>query len=73
LRKLVGLLNTSSGDFIAKSISDRQQTAGLPRALWPQLVELWMFAVLAGFFLLRVFGSHTAQRVLNGIRHSQFP
>jgi hypothetical protein len=66
-------MNTSSEDFLAENNSDRQRPVAMPRALWPRLVELWISAVLAVFFLLRVLGSHTAQRVLSGFRHPHLP
>jgi len=36
-------------------------------------VELWVFCVLAGFFVVRIWGSQLFQRVLNefGILHAR--
>jgi hypothetical protein len=38
-----------------------------PKALWRRLVELWIFMAILTFFVLRVLGSHTAQRLLGSI------
>ena len=54
-----------------KSGSDRWIV--IARSLWPLLVECWLFAVLAGFLVIRVFGSHTARSILSGIQRHYFP
>jgi len=41
-------------------------------ALWPRLIEMWLTAVVIGFFLIRILGSQTAKRLLSGFGHSHF-
>ena len=43
----------------------------LAKRFWPRLIELWILAVLAIFFVIRVLGSHTAQRILDSLHHSR--
>jgi hypothetical protein len=45
----------------------------IARALWPRLIELWISAVLAVFVFVRVFGSHTVQRILSGFQRHGTP
>jgi hypothetical protein len=40
--------------------------------IWPRLIELWLAAVLIAFFVVRVLGSSTAQRILNTLGHRHF-
>jgi hypothetical protein len=35
------------------------------RVIWPRFLELWIFTVLIAFFIIRVMGSQTAQRVFS--------
>jgi hypothetical protein len=37
-------------------------------ALWPRAVELWIATVLVTFFVVRVLGSGTGQRILSHFR-----
>jgi hypothetical protein len=45
----------------------------IARLLWPRLVELWIFTAIAIFFLIRVLGSHAAQRLLSRIGSHHLP
>jgi hypothetical protein len=36
--------------------------------VWPRLVELWIFGTIATFFVVRILGSHYAQRFLHAIK-----
>jgi hypothetical protein len=59
-------LNTSSRPF-PRAVSPREQQP-LPSQLpaWCQrLIELWLLAVLAAFFFIRVLESQTVQRILS--------
>lgn len=50
----------------------RDEKAGERRllsAIWLRLVELWIFAIIAGFVFIRIFGSHTVQRLLGRWAH----
>src|SRR4029077_15096841 len=40
--------------------------AKISRLLWPRLVEFWILMAIVVFFLIRVLGSHTSQRLLSG-------
>jgi len=73
LRKITVPMRTSSEDFAKKNMEGGRMSVEIARSLWPRLVELWIFAAIAVFFLVRVFGSHTAQRLLNSIRHHRLP
>jgi hypothetical protein len=39
------------------------------KLLWQRLVELWIFLTILLFFVVRVLGSHAAQRILSGLIH----
>ena len=43
------------------------------RSLWPRLVELWIFAAIAVFFLVRVLESSAARHLLDAIGHHHLP
>jgi hypothetical protein len=47
----------------------RPSQASALQQLWPRLIELWLLAVLATFFVIRILGSETGRRVLHGLRH----
>jgi len=47
----------------------QKESPTISKGIWPSLVQFWIFASVATFFLLRVLGSHTAQRLLNELRH----
>jgi len=41
------------------------------KSLWLRLIEMWILTVLVIFFVIRVLGSHTAQRILDSLHHSR--
>ena len=41
--------------------------------LWPVIVELWIAGILATFFIVRILGSQTGQRILGGLLHHTRP
>ena len=47
-----------------KQVSEKAGERRFVKAIWPRLVDLWIFAVIVWFFFVRVFGSHTVQRLL---------
>jgi len=36
---------------------------------WEPFVQLWIFAAVVTFFIVRVLGSQTAQHIVHGLRH----
>ena len=64
-------MRTASEDVTGKNREGGGKPAEIARLIWPRLVELWIFMAIATFFLIRVLGSHTAQRLLSssGRRH----
>jgi hypothetical protein len=46
--------------------------AKIYRLLWPRLVEFWILMAIVVFFLIRVLGSHTSQRLLSGFARRHF-
>jgi hypothetical protein len=66
-------MTAHSKNFVAENLDSRERQFGVPRTLWARLIEVWISAVLATFFLIRVLGSHSAQRLLDGLRHSHHP
>jgi len=38
-------------------------------SIWPKFIQLWIAAVIAVFFLIRILGSQTAQRIFSPIVH----
>ena len=50
-----------------------QPTLRRPRSvlqmLWPHFIQLWIAAVIAVFFLIRIVGSQTAHRLLSRLLH----
>jgi hypothetical protein len=70
LQKATAPMRASPESITGKNQDDGGKAAEIARFFWPRFVELWIFASIAIFFLLRVLGSHAAQRFLNGIgRH----
>jgi len=51
----------------------RSEDKTLSARLWPYLIELWMTGILAGFFVVRILGSQTAQRLIQRLVHHRFP
>jgi hypothetical protein len=43
----------------------------IAKFLWPLFVELWIFVAIAIFFIIRIVGSHTAQRFLGLLKSSR--
>ena len=37
--------------------------------LWPRFVELWIFAAIVTFFIVRVLGSRTFENILTRFAH----
>jgi len=66
-------MRASSEDFAKKNMEGGGMPIEIVRSLWPRLVELWIFAAIAAFFFVRVLGSHTAQQLLNSVRHRYLP
>jgi len=66
-------MSTSSEDSIPDRKPDSQRPGALLQTLWPRLIELWISAVLAVFFFIRILGSQTAQRILSRFFHSHLP
>lgn len=73
LRKVAVPMRTSSEDFTKKNMQGGGMPVEIARSLWPRLVELWIFAAIVVFFLVRVLGSRTAQQLLNSVRHHHLP
>jgi hypothetical protein len=73
LRQSPKSMTTSAQKHIGdrEPISRRSFTS--PQALWPRLIELWLSAILAVFFFVRIVGSQTAQRVAARFFHSHLP
>jgi hypothetical protein len=57
-------LSSASGNSV------RRVQAGPLAMLWPRLIELWIAGVVLAFFLVRVLGSQTGQRVLSHFHKS---
>ena len=51
----------------------RSEDRTLSARLRPLLIELWMAGILAGFFVVRILGSQTGQRILSGLLHHTRP
>jgi hypothetical protein len=60
---------TSSVDSPLDDRSGRDNRATLLKTLWPWLIEVWISGVLVTFFVVRILGSNTSQRVLDALRH----
>jgi hypothetical protein len=60
-----------------KPTSDQQpnppRSFAILQPLWPRLIEFWLSAVLAVFFIVRIAGSQTAQRIAARLFHSHLP
>jgi hypothetical protein len=46
---------------------DSPRPRSRPQTLWLRLIELWLSAVLAAFFFIRIFGSETVRHILSQI------
>jgi hypothetical protein len=68
-RDLAGRMITSSVDSPLDDRSGRDNRATLLKTLWPWLIEVWISGVLVTFFVVRILGSNTSQRVLDALRH----
>jgi hypothetical protein len=66
-------MRTSSERIAEKNMDGGGKLAEIARLLWPRLVELWIFTAIAIFVLIRVLGSHAAQRLLSRIASHQLP
>jgi hypothetical protein len=66
-------MRTSSERIAGQNGEIGGQYANFAGILWPRLVELWILAVIAFFFLIRVFGSHTWQRLVSGMGRQHLP
>jgi hypothetical protein len=66
-------MSLESGDSHILKMDSAGRRSGLERTLSRRLMELWLAAVVVTFFLIRVLGSHTAQRLLAGVWHSHLP
>jgi hypothetical protein len=59
-------------EIFPEKVGEPRKWFGEAGALWPRLIEVWLTAVVAGFFLIRILGSQTAKRLLSGLGHSHF-
>lgn len=66
-------MSASPGNLAPENKSGRQRWVVIAQALWPRLIELWISAVLAVFFLIRALGSHTAHRIFSGLQRHRIP
>ena len=48
---------------------NQEDSPAIGKRLWPALVQLWILASIAAFFVIRVLGSQTAQRLLAELQH----
>jgi hypothetical protein len=65
-------MGVDSEDIFPEKVGAPRKWFSVAGALWPRLIELWLTAVVVGFFLIRVLGSQTAKRLLSGLAHSHF-
>jgi hypothetical protein len=47
-----------------------QKVLGIAQSIWPWLVTLWILITIVAFFIIRIFGSHSAQRFLDSIKYN---
>jgi hypothetical protein len=66
-------MRMASEDVTGKNREGGGKPAEIARLIWPRLAELWILMVIAVFFLIRVLGSHVAQRLLSGIGRRHLP
>jgi hypothetical protein len=45
-----------------------QKVLEIAQSIWPRLVTLWILITIVVFFIIRIFGSHSAQRFLDSIK-----
>jgi hypothetical protein len=64
---------TSSEGVTGKPMESGGKPAGIAGRLWPRVVELWIFAAIVIFLVIRVLGSHSAQRLLSGFGRQHTP
>lgn len=62
-------LNPADENLVSDPQPDSQHPRTLLQALWPRFIELWIAAVIAVFFLIRIVGSQTAQRIFARLFH----
>jgi hypothetical protein len=73
LQEITSPMRTSSEGIAGKNRNGGAKPAEIARLLWPRMVEFWIFMAIAIFFLIRVLGSHAAQRLLSGIGRHHLP
>lgn len=66
-------MSTSSEGVTGKPVESRGKPVGIAGRLWPRLVELWILAAIVIFLVIRVLGSHSAQRLLSGFGRQNLP
>jgi len=59
--------------FEGQANGNNQDGARRIPTLGKYLVELWIFAVVTAFFIIRIFGSHFMQRIFAGFKHASLP
>ena len=64
---------TSSEGVTGKTAESGGKPVGIAGRLWPRLVELWIFAAIVIFLVIRVLGSHAGQRLLGGFGRQHLP
>jgi hypothetical protein len=65
--KSCSLMITHSEDSFSNHKPDSSRLRTLPQTLWLRVIELWLFTVLAAFFLVRILGSETVRHILSRI------
>ena len=65
-KKFAPCMQESTENGTEKSKERAGTQTGFAKALWPRLVEAWIFLAIFTFFVIRVLGSHTVQRFLGG-------
>lgn len=68
--KSCSLMITHSEDSFSNHKPDPPRLRTLPQTLWLRVIELWLFAVLATFFFIRILGSETVRHILSRISPS---
>jgi len=63
----------SSEGVTEKLVENGRNPVGIVGRLWPRMVELWIFAAIVIFLVIRVLGSHSAQRLLGGFGRRHLP
>ena len=65
-------MSVDTEDIFPEKVEEPRKWFSEAGALWPRLIEMWLTAVVVGFFLIRILGSQTAKRLLSGLGHSHF-